>query len=87
MLRGSNTPLLCSVASLIIVNGILTGLDASHLADEYMEDDIVIEVRGQTDIDDTILAYILSEFPGCISRGFSEHLWSDSLTFPGAVLP
>nr|WP_296475979.1 hypothetical protein [uncultured Acetatifactor sp.] len=57
------------------------------MADEYMEDDIVIEVRGQTDIDDTILAYILSEFPGCISRGFSEHLWSDSLTFPGAVLP
>ena len=38
--------LFLGISLFIIVNGILTGLDASHLADEYMEDDIVIEVRG-----------------------------------------
>ncbi len=39
----------------LIANGILAGLDASYLADEYMDDDIVIEVSQQTNLDNHIL--------------------------------
>ena len=48
--------LFLGISLFVIVNGILAGLDASYLADEYMDDDIVIEVSQQTNLDDNILA-------------------------------
>ena len=47
--------LFLGISLFVIVNGILAGLDASYLADEYMDDDIVIEVSQQTNLDDNIL--------------------------------
>lgn len=47
--------LFLGISLFIIVNGVLAGLDASHLADEYMRDDIVIEVSRQTELDDNLL--------------------------------
>lgn len=48
--------LFLGISLFVTVNGILAGLDASYLADEYMKDDIVIEVSQQTDLDKSILA-------------------------------
>lgn len=49
------TSLFLGISLFVIVNGILSGLDASYLADEYMNGDIVIEVSPQTNLDDSIL--------------------------------
>lgn len=48
--------LFLGISLFVTVNGILSGLDASYLADEYMSDDIVIEVSQQTNLDDNILS-------------------------------
>ena len=47
--------LFLGISLFVIVNGILAGLDASYLANEYMNDDIVVEVSQQTNLDDDIL--------------------------------
>lgn len=77
--------LFLGISLFIIVNGILTGLDASHLADEYMEDDIVIEVRGQTDIDDTILA-LLQKIPDMEEISYTTKLSEQWFMDTGNVL-
>ncbi len=48
--------LFLGISLFVTVNGILAGLDASYLADEYMDDDIVIEVSRQTNLDHNILS-------------------------------
>lgn len=47
--------LFLGISLFVIVNGILAGLDVSYLANEYMDDDIVVEVSQQTNLDDNIL--------------------------------
>lgn len=47
--------LFLGISLFVIVNGILAGLDASYLANEYMNDDIVVEVNQQTNLDPDIL--------------------------------
>ena len=77
--------LFLGISLFIIVNGILTGLDASHLADEYMEDDIVIEVRGQTNIDDTILA-LLRKIPDVEEISYTTKLTEQWFMDTGNIL-
>lgn len=48
--------LFLGISLFVIVNGVLAGLDAAYLAEEYMDDDIVIEVSQQTNLDNNILA-------------------------------
>ncbi len=47
--------LFLGISLFVIVNGVLAGLDASVLAEEYMEDDIVIELSPNTDPEGRIL--------------------------------
>lgn len=49
------TSLFLGISLFVTVNGVLAGLDASVLAEEYMEDDIVIELSRQTEPDSRIL--------------------------------
>ena len=47
--------LFLGISLFVIVNGILAGLDVSYLADEYMDDDIVIEMSPKTKLEENIL--------------------------------
>ena len=47
--------LFLGISLFVIVNGILAGLDVSYLADEYMDDDIVIEISPKTKLEENIL--------------------------------
>ncbi len=44
------------ISLFVVVNGILAGLDVSYLADEYMEDDVVITAGAQTAFSRRVLA-------------------------------
>lgn len=48
--------LFLGISLFVVVNGILAGLDVSYLADEYMEDDVVITAGAQTALSRRVLA-------------------------------
>ena len=48
--------LFLGISLFVVVNGILAGLDVSYLADEYMEDDVVITAGAQTAFSRRVLA-------------------------------
>lgn len=48
--------LFLGISLFVVVNGILAGLDVSYLADEYMEEDVVITAGAQTALSRRVLA-------------------------------
>lgn len=77
--------LFMGISLFVIVNGILAGLDASYLADEYMKDDIVIEISRQTNLDDSILE-ALRAVPDVREVSYTTKLSEQWFTDTGNVL-
>lgn len=77
--------LFLGISLFVIVNGILAGLDAAYLADEYMNDDIVIEASQQANLDSSILAD-LRDAPHVQDVSFTTRLYDQWLTDKDHIL-
>ncbi len=77
--------LFLGISLFVIVNGILAGLDISYLADEYMDDDLVIEAGQQTNLDDNILA-ALQDVPDVQEITYTVRLCEQWFSDSGSIL-